>query len=196
MGVLKIISNGYVHEDDLEGIINPKCQLSIISGWRDIANFKMCKIQTKILQNRIWIWYIFLDFYATEPKLSEIEEWTVNFVMNRKKLFFGCQTFELISWMRLFQSTILPRFRVNFPKIAWFFLQKQYTVVKLHFSTYQIWKNIMGHTDTEKINLWVALFLECNVALRYAYSYFIWNDIVSNLYHMYLAHMYLSLLKT
>ena len=53
MGILKINSNGYFHEDHLEGVINPKCQLSIISGWRDIADFKMCKIQTKILQTRI-----------------------------------------------------------------------------------------------------------------------------------------------
>ena len=40
MGFLKIISNGYFYEDHLEGIINPKFQLSIISGWRDIAGLK------------------------------------------------------------------------------------------------------------------------------------------------------------
>ena len=53
MEVLKIISNGYFHENHLEGIINPKFQLFIISGWRDIADFKMPKIETKILQIRI-----------------------------------------------------------------------------------------------------------------------------------------------
>ena len=51
--VLKIISNGYFHENHLEGIINPKFQLFIISSWRDIADFKMPKIETKILQIRI-----------------------------------------------------------------------------------------------------------------------------------------------
>ena len=55
-------------------IINPKFQLSIISGCRNIADFKMCKITTKTLQTRIWVYYIFLDFYATELKLPEIEE--------------------------------------------------------------------------------------------------------------------------
>ena len=39
--VLKIISNGYFHEDHLEVVINPKFRLPIISGWRDIADFKM-----------------------------------------------------------------------------------------------------------------------------------------------------------
>ena len=46
MKVLKIILSGYFHEDHLEGIINPKFQLSIISGWRDIGDFKLHKIQT------------------------------------------------------------------------------------------------------------------------------------------------------
>ena len=39
MEVLKIISTEYFHEDHLEGIINPKFQLSIISSWRDTADF-------------------------------------------------------------------------------------------------------------------------------------------------------------
>ena len=159
---LKIISNWYFHEDHLQGIINPKCQLSIISGWRDVANFKMCLIHTKILQIRIWICYlnIFLDFYTTELKLSEIEEWSVNSVMDRKNVF-GCRKFQLPSWVSLFRSTILPKFRVHFPRNARLFLQKWYMFVKLKFSTYQIWKNIMGHTNTKKISLRVALFLEC-----------------------------------
>ena len=89
MGVLKIISSGYFHKDHLQGIINPKFQLSSISGWRDIADFKMQKKQTKIFQTRICICYIFLDFYAKELKLSEIKEWTVTFVMNRKKALLG-----------------------------------------------------------------------------------------------------------
>ena len=72
--VLKIISNGYFHGDHLEGIINPKFQLSIICSCRDIADFNMLKIQTKIFQTRIWLYYIFLDFYAAELRLSEIEE--------------------------------------------------------------------------------------------------------------------------
>ena len=67
-------SNGCFHENHLEQIINPKFQLSIINGGRDIVDFKMTKIETKILQIRIWICYIFLDFYATELKFSEIEE--------------------------------------------------------------------------------------------------------------------------
>ena len=71
MEVLKIISNGYFNENHLEGIINPKFQLFIISSWRDIADFKMTKIETKILQIRILICYIFLDFYATELTFSE-----------------------------------------------------------------------------------------------------------------------------
>ena len=41
------------HEDHLEGIINPKFQLSMISGWKDIADFKTDKIQANILQIRI-----------------------------------------------------------------------------------------------------------------------------------------------
>ena len=51
--VLKIISNGYFHEDHLEVIVNPKFRLPIISGWRDIADFKMYKIKINILQTRI-----------------------------------------------------------------------------------------------------------------------------------------------
>ena len=85
----KIISSGYFHEDHLEGIINPKLQLSIIRGWRDIADFKLHKIQTKILQTRFWVCHIFFDFYATELKLSEIKEYTVTSVMNRKNNFLG-----------------------------------------------------------------------------------------------------------
>ena len=73
MEVLKIIANGYFHENHLEGIINPKFQHFTISGWRNIADFKMPKIETKILQIRNWIWYIFLDFYSTELKFSEIK---------------------------------------------------------------------------------------------------------------------------
>ena len=53
MEVLKIISKGYFLENHLEGIINPKFQLFIISGWRDVADFEMHKIETKILQIRI-----------------------------------------------------------------------------------------------------------------------------------------------
>lgn len=86
-GVLKVISKGYFHEDHLQGIINPQFQLSIICSWGYIADFKMHKIQTKILQTRIRICYILLDFYATELKFSETEEWTVTVVMN-KKLFW------------------------------------------------------------------------------------------------------------
>ena len=51
--VLKIISNEYFHKDHLEEIINPKFQLSIISSWSDIADFKMHNIQMKLLQIRI-----------------------------------------------------------------------------------------------------------------------------------------------
>ena len=74
MEVLKIISSGYFHENHLEGIINPKFQLFIISGWRNIAGFKMRKIEINISQTRILICYTFLDFYATELKFSQIEE--------------------------------------------------------------------------------------------------------------------------
>ena len=42
MGILKINSNGYFHEGHLEGIINPKCQLSIVSGWREILQILKC----------------------------------------------------------------------------------------------------------------------------------------------------------
>ena len=49
----KIISNGYFHEDHLQWIINPKFQLSIISSWRVIADFKVYQIQAKILQTNI-----------------------------------------------------------------------------------------------------------------------------------------------
>ena len=34
------------------------------------------------------MWYIFVDFYATELRLSEIEEKTVNFVMNKRNLIW------------------------------------------------------------------------------------------------------------
>ena len=51
--LMKIISNGCFNENHLEGIINPKFQLFVISGWRDITDFKMTKIETKILQIRI-----------------------------------------------------------------------------------------------------------------------------------------------
>ena len=50
MEVLKIISDEYFYENHLERIINPKFQLFIISSWRDIADFKMRKIETKILK--------------------------------------------------------------------------------------------------------------------------------------------------
>ena len=53
MEVLKIISNGYFHEDHLESIVDPTFQLSIIRCWRDIADFELHKMQTKILQTRI-----------------------------------------------------------------------------------------------------------------------------------------------
>ena len=53
MEVPKIISNGYFHENHLEGIINPKFQRFIINGWRDIADFRMCKIESKTLQIKI-----------------------------------------------------------------------------------------------------------------------------------------------
>ena len=131
---------------------------------------------------------------------------------NRKKKLFEVSNSELPSWMCLFQSKILQRFSVHFSKNACFFLQKPYIILNLHLSTYQISKKILWDrsNNTEKINLRVALFLEhkpknlpsnshfnlSNATLRYACSYFIWNDIVSNLYHMYLYHMYLSLLKT
>ena len=45
----------YLHEDHREEIINPKFQLSIISGWCHIADFKIQKIQTKILQILIFV---------------------------------------------------------------------------------------------------------------------------------------------
>ena len=53
MEILKIILNGYFHENNLERIINPNFRLFIISSWRDFADFKMPKIETKILQIRI-----------------------------------------------------------------------------------------------------------------------------------------------
>ena len=83
---------------------------------------KYTKHRPRFYRLRIWICYIFIyfhDFYAAKLKLSEIEEWAVNFVMNRKKL--GCQNFQLPSWMCLFQPEILSRFRLHFPKNACFF---------------------------------------------------------------------------
>ena len=51
--VRKIISNGYFHENHLEGIRNLKFQLFIISSWRDVPDFKMYEIETNILHIRI-----------------------------------------------------------------------------------------------------------------------------------------------
>ena len=53
LGVLEIIKNQYFLEDNLKWIINPKFQLSNISGCRDIVNSKTHKILTKNLQTRI-----------------------------------------------------------------------------------------------------------------------------------------------
>ena len=44
MEVLKIIKKQYFLEDNLEWTVNPKFQLSDISGCRDIANSKMHQI--------------------------------------------------------------------------------------------------------------------------------------------------------
>ena len=44
MEVLKIIKKQYFLEDNLEWIVNPKFQLSDISGCRDIANSTMHQI--------------------------------------------------------------------------------------------------------------------------------------------------------
>ena len=160
-GVLKIISSGYFHEDHLKGIIYPKFQLSIISSWRDIADFKIHKIQTKILQTRISICCIFLDFYVTELKLSEIEEWTVTFVMNRKKTFLG-----VIIFRRHLESTFFSlKFYRNLgsiPQKTHASFSKAIHQWKSHLSLYQISKNILELSSyTEKINLKVALFLKC-----------------------------------
>ena len=126
MEVPKINWNRYFHEDHLEGIINPKIQLS--SGWRDIADFEMYRIQTKTLQTRIWICYILLDFYATE--LSEIASLGVKIL--------SC---HLI-------------FRLHFPKKHFFFLQEPYIIVNVHLSNYQTWKILWDiSNNTEKINL-------------------------------------------
>ena len=43
MGVLEIIEKQYFLKDNLDWIVNPKFQLSNISGCRDIANSKTPK---------------------------------------------------------------------------------------------------------------------------------------------------------
>ena len=71
--------------------------------------------------------------------------------------------------------------------------------MKKYYGTYQIKLKqlVWGLPCFLSINLSLPSYGHFNNAtLRYAYSYFIWNDVVSNLYHMYLYHMYLSLLKT
>ena len=150
-GVLKNISSGYFHEDHLKGIIYPKFQLSIISSWRDIADFKIHKIQTKILQTRISICCIFLDFYVTELKLSEIEEWTflgvIIFRRHLESIFFSLKFYQNL-------GSIPQKTHASFSKAIhqW----------KSHLSLYQISKNILELSSyTEKINLKVALFLKC-----------------------------------
>ena len=104
----------------------------------------MRKIQIKSLQTRIWICYIFLDFYATELKLSEIEEQTVAFAMNRKKLFWVSKFWAAVLNVSLSVRNF-TEIQGLFPEKLMLFLQKPYIIVNLHLSTYQIWKNIMGH---------------------------------------------------
>ena len=90
MEVLKIISSRYFHENHFEGIINPKFQLFIISGWRNIADFKMRKKEINISQTRIWICYTFLDFYATELKFYKLKN-RLELLWWIKKTFWGVQ---------------------------------------------------------------------------------------------------------
>ena len=52
MGVLEIIEKQYFLEHNLDWTVNPKFQLSDISGCRDIANSKTPKTLTKNLQTR------------------------------------------------------------------------------------------------------------------------------------------------
>ena len=53
MGVLEIIKEQYFLEDNLEWTVNPKFQLSNMSGCKDIKNSKVHKILTKNLQTQI-----------------------------------------------------------------------------------------------------------------------------------------------
>ena len=66
MGVLEIIEKKYFLEDILDWIVNLKFRLSNISGCRDIADQEFTDQNLNC--------YIFIVFYATELKLSEIEE--------------------------------------------------------------------------------------------------------------------------
>ena len=106
---------------------------------------KCKKEQTRILQTRIWICYIFHDFYAIDRKLSEIEEWTVTFVMNRKKLCLGVETLSCHLKCVFFSPKFYRDSGSISQKRLFFFLQKPYIIGNLHLFTYQIWKNILGH---------------------------------------------------
>ena len=120
--------------------------------------------------------------------------------MNRKKTFWGVNNLSCHLECVFFG-----------PDFYWdsgcmLFSSKAIRLCKLS-SVYLLWDIL---NNTEKDNLIVALFPEhkpqnlpsnnhfnlSNATLRYAYSFFIWNDIVSNLNHVYLYRIYLSLLKT
>ena len=62
MGVPKTISNRYLHEDHCEGIINPKFQLSISSGWCHIADFKIQKYRPRFYRPEFESAVFFLIF--------------------------------------------------------------------------------------------------------------------------------------
>ena len=170
MRFLKVISSGYFHEDHLKGITNPKFQLSIISiNWRDIADFKMHKkCRPRFYRLRIWICYIFVyfhDFYAAKLKLLEIEEWVVNFVMNRKNLFWVSKFWAFILNVSFSVRNFIKIQGVGpFPKKHMFFFQEpliHYWKPSFFYlpNLKKIFWDILN--NTEKNDLKVALFLEC-----------------------------------
>ena len=155
MRFLKVISSGYFHEDHLKGITNPKFQLSIISiNWRDIADFKMHKkCRPRFYRLRIWICYIFVyfhDFYAAKLKLLEIEEWVVNFVMNRKNLFWVSKFWAFILNVSFSVRNFIKIQGVGpFPKKYMFFFSRAIDTLleTFIFLLTKFEKNILGHIE-------------------------------------------------
>ena len=146
---------------------------------------KCTKHRPRFYRLRIWICYIFIyfhDFYAAKLKLSEIEEWAVNFVMNRKKRF----------WVSKFSAAILNvsfsvrnfiKIQGPFPKKCMFFFKSHWYIIgNLHFSTYQIWKNILGprrfYLTGDMMNLYPFIqgWLEWPFSELFSANVSLWNQ--------------------
>ena len=143
MVVLKIIFD----KDHLKRIINAKCQLAKCkmatdSGWRNIADFKLHKMQILTNQNLNELYFPWFLGYRTKT----FRNWKMdcNFVINRKKNFFGCQNLSCFLKCAIFD----PKFYRDSASIS----QKTHAFFKSHLSleTFiflltKFEKNTLGH---------------------------------------------------